>query len=163
MVWKARLEIKKVGRGWVSGFRVSEKSLRLSLRAAPCVPRFERLVETSRLWSDVSSVHFRLFPRRNDQTISLFFTFVVILTRSTSCRWWRETFEKRHFSRKLSPILGWICNERRWHDGSSSARSSITTDLSWIFIPLAVTEFYSLQFLVCTCIVFFNALFIWAT
>lgn len=150
-----RDEIKK-GRG-VTGW--SEKSLRLSLRAAPCVslvPRFERLVETSRLWSDVSRIYFRVFRRRSDHLS--FFTPVADHDTTSYDDGGRKRFENvcHGTSPGNCPILGWICNARRprWtmersvnaRRSETSDRSSIMTDLSWIFIHRVVTamDFYSL-------------------
>lgn len=70
-------EIKKRQR--VSEYRRNLFDCPFAPRHVSLVPRFERLVETSRLWSDASRIYFRIF--RNDHLS--FFTLSRILTRST--------------------------------------------------------------------------------
>lgn len=67
MIWKARRNKKKKKRqrgDWVSKYRRNLFDCPFAPRHVSLVPRFERLVETSRLWPDVSRIYFRVF--RND-------------------------------------------------------------------------------------------------
>lgn len=154
-----RDEIKKKEKaeGWL-GFEVSEKSLWLSLRAAPCVPR-SPFREVSGNVPIMAGRVPHIFPRLSERS-PLFFHpcrgswHVPPIVSMMEVENVLKTFATGPLP-ETRPIPGWICNARRprWN-GLRSEMSSIMTDLSWISIHLVVTSsgFLSLKEFLVSCI-----------